>query len=568
MQNLVGHQLGKYRLIKLLGRGGFAHVYLGEHVLLGTQAAIKVLSTIITDTEAETFLSEARNIASLEHPHITRVLDFDVTEDGTPFLVMEYAPNGSLAEHRPAGIALPRIIVVSYIKQVASALQYAHDRKKMIHRDVKPANMLLRSNNEVVLSDFGIAMIAQSSQNRSGQQNPVGTIHYMAPEQIQGNPCLASDQYALGIVAYEWLSGDRPFQGSQIEIGSQHMLAQPPNLVGKVPSNVEQVVMRALTKDPKKRFPSIQDFADALEHAYQEAQKVTHSLSSLHPLPGEEEGTNSNVVRDVLPIAPNPFEESWTTATALVSHYRQVIENYYQSVNSYEQAEKELQHDFTLEQQTIREAWVNSYAHAEAITRQVQQALDTAQRQLKGRWHKLTREVTSPVPSYGSAGTAKDLEHYQSVAVNASRSITELIKQYRKPMQISYRNIVTIGVLLCLVIWIIVAVAKFPGFIFSLLIITGVIVYRLMTRHNYTNYVTKELRQHYARLLQISDLVDVTYQKHCVSLQQSYRSARNISQKCYDRSIATIENDLEEKIVKLHTVLAICAQEADLLVAE
>src|SRR5260370_14295772 len=157
MQSLIGYQLGNYRLLKLLGRGGFAHVYLGEHTWLGTQVAIKVLSTLVTSAsaEAEMFLSEARNIARLEHPHIIRVLDFAISND-TPFLVMEYAPNGSLAEHRPAGVALPRITVLSYIKQVASALQYAHDYKKLIHRDIKPANMLLKQNNEVVLSDFGI----------------------------------------------------------------------------------------------------------------------------------------------------------------------------------------------------------------------------------------------------------------------------------------------------------------------------------------------------------------------------------------------------------------------------
>ncbi|MDQ6659859.1 MAG: serine/threonine protein kinase, partial [Chloroflexota bacterium] len=139
-----------------------------------------------------------------------------------------------------------------------------------IHRDVKPENMLVAQNNAILLSDFGIAIVQQSSRYQSAQ-DMAGTIAYMAPEQIQSHPRTASDQYALGIVVYEWLCGKRPFYGSFAEVASKHMLVPPPSLREQVPTisvEVEQVLMTALAKDPKDRFPSVQAFAVALEEAY------------------------------------------------------------------------------------------------------------------------------------------------------------------------------------------------------------------------------------------------------------------------------------------------------------
>jgi len=161
-------------------------------------------------------------------------------------------------------------MIISYVKQVAEALQYAHD-EKLIHRDVKPENMLLGRRGELLLSDFGIALMAQSSRYQS-TLDMAGTIAYMAPEQIHGKPRPASDQYALAVVVYEWLCGDRPFHGSFTEIAIQHAVAPPPPLHEKVATlspDVEHVVLTALAKDPKQRFGSIQAFAIALEKAYQ-----------------------------------------------------------------------------------------------------------------------------------------------------------------------------------------------------------------------------------------------------------------------------------------------------------
>ncbi len=269
-KDLIGQQLGNYRLVSLLGRGGFAEVYLGQHVRLSMQAAIKVLHAHLSDEQIQGFQQEAETIAKLVHPHIVRVLDFDVSNDGIPFLVMDYRPNGTLRKQHVKGERIPLTTVVSHVQQIADALQYAHDQR-LIHRDVKPENMLIGQRNAILLSDFGIAATAHSTSSMS-TQIPVGTIPYMAPEQIQAQARPASDQYALAIVVYEWLCGARPFDGSYTEIFAKHLMAPPPPLRQKVPDlppDVEQAVLTALAKDPHQRFATVQAFATTLEQASQ-----------------------------------------------------------------------------------------------------------------------------------------------------------------------------------------------------------------------------------------------------------------------------------------------------------
>jgi serine/threonine protein kinase len=268
MVDYIGQRLGNYQLTRLLGEGGFAQVYLGEHIYLSTQAAIKVLSTQVAN-DTDWFRTEARTIARLVHPNIVRVLEFGV-EGSTPFLVMDYAPSGTLRQRHPKGTRLPLATVTSYVQQVAEALQYAHS-EKLVHRDVKPENMLVGRNNEILLSDFGIALIAQTMGDQ-GIQNVAGTLPYTAPEQIQGKPRQASDQYSLAIVAYEWLVGERPFNGSLTEVISQQLAVAPPSLCASVPTippAAEQVILTALEKDPDKRFSNIRAFALALKQTNQ-----------------------------------------------------------------------------------------------------------------------------------------------------------------------------------------------------------------------------------------------------------------------------------------------------------
>ena len=289
MADRSGKQLGNYRLVRLLGKGGFAEVYLGEHVFLKTPVAVKLLHTQLESEDMTGFLQEAQMIARLQHPHIVRVTDFGMDGD-LPYLVMDFAPNGTLRHRHPRGTVLPLATILSYVKQIADALQYAHD-EKLIHRDIKPENMLLARNNTILLSDFGIATVAHRSSTQNTQV-VAGTAVYMAPESFLGKPYPASDQYALAIVVYEWLCGEPPFYKSDfIQLGYHHSFVPPEPLRAKVPSiskDVELVVNTALSKDPKQRFGSVQAFATALEHAsqpYQEFVSPEHSISIPPPTP-------------------------------------------------------------------------------------------------------------------------------------------------------------------------------------------------------------------------------------------------------------------------------------------
>jgi eukaryotic-like serine/threonine-protein kinase len=286
MADYTGKQLGNYRLVRWLGRGASAEVYLGEHVHLGTFAAIKVLSGLVEGYRSDDFRGEAQIVAHMRHPHIVRVLDFGV-ESNLPFLVMDYVPNGTLRQRYPPGTILPLFTIVSYTKQIAEALQYAHDHK-ITHRDVKPENMLLDINDQVLLSDFGISAIEPTTRSlptlNHASTEQAGTPIYMAPEQIQGNPRFASDQYALAVVVYEWICGARPFSGDLLAVIYQHVHAQPPSLRETLPTispGIEQVILKALAKDPQQRYRTILDFANALEEAVQ----MDVGLTFLRPLP-------------------------------------------------------------------------------------------------------------------------------------------------------------------------------------------------------------------------------------------------------------------------------------------
>ena len=288
MSDRVGQQVGNYRLVRLLGSGGFADVYLARHVYLDSPAAIKLLRASLGQQDLDDFRGEAQTLVRLIHPHIVRLLDFGV-QDGAPFLVMDYAPNGTLRQRHQRGERLALSTVVDYVDQVASGLQYAHDQK-IVHRDIKPENMLLGRQQEILLSDFGIAVVAQSTRGDL-TRDTTGTVAYMAPEQIQAHPRPASDQYSLGIVVYEWLSGARPFSGTFTEVAAKHLMVAPPPLHELLPTvspEVEAVVSTALAKDPKQRFSSVQAFATALHEASQTQSTLRGVFPALDQQPSDK----------------------------------------------------------------------------------------------------------------------------------------------------------------------------------------------------------------------------------------------------------------------------------------
>jgi len=267
---LSGQQLGHYTLIRQLGQGGYASIYLGMHQYLNTHVALKLLNRFLASEEdVKRFQMEARILAYLGHRHIVRVLDFGV-ERSTPFLAMEYAPGGNLQQYFPQGRALPISAILPVVLQVVSALQYVHNQG-FIHCDVKAENMLLGPRHEIWLSDFGIALTSSAASNKQFRTHELkGSANYMAPEQISGGPLPASDQYALAVMVYQWLCGQHLFQGAGLQVCLQHLSTPPSRLRNSVPSispTVERVVLKALARDPYQRFAHVQEFAYALKQA-------------------------------------------------------------------------------------------------------------------------------------------------------------------------------------------------------------------------------------------------------------------------------------------------------------
>ena len=308
MMERVEQQLGNYRLKQLLGRGAFADVYLGEHLYLNTPVAVKVMNSLLDTPKLADFLTEARHVSHLVHPHIIRVFDFGLESD-VPFLVMDYAPNGNLRQRHPSGMKVPLPTTVTYTVALASALQYAHDQH-LVHRDLKPENVLLGPRHEVLLSDFGLALLTSDQESLQVKER-FGSPYYMAPELIRGQPVPASDQYALAVMVYEWLCGHLPFEGSSAHISNHHLYTDPPSLCEEhpdIPRAVEQVVLKGLSKEPLQRFVDVLSFARALEEASQ-AVSSPHVLTALPAVPHSEayvstESTDTRYQNVPVPLTP------------------------------------------------------------------------------------------------------------------------------------------------------------------------------------------------------------------------------------------------------------------------
>jgi tRNA A-37 threonylcarbamoyl transferase component Bud32 len=264
----AGRTLGRYRLEATLGKGGMAEVYRATDTKLARTVAVKVIleTHAVEEHFLERFLREARMVASLEHPNILPVYDFG-EENGVPFLVMPYLPGGSLRERLKAG-PVPLPLASSWIAQLADALDAAH-AAGVLHRDVKPANVLLGKDDRLFLADFGIAKMRESQTGLTATGVVVGTPIYMAPEQAQGQVASpATDRYALAVVAFEILSGRPPFEGeSALSLMHQHVSTPPPLLSARVaglPDGLDAVLTRALAKDPAARPPTCRALAEAV----------------------------------------------------------------------------------------------------------------------------------------------------------------------------------------------------------------------------------------------------------------------------------------------------------------
>jgi serine/threonine-protein kinase len=258
---------GRYEIIKLLGRGGMAVVFLAQDLVLERQVAIKLLPPELSHDAKliPRFQQEAKTAAKLDHPNIIPIYRVE-SEAGLNYFVMKYVGGSSLEQlldQGPLAIDLTRRV----LREAAMALGHAHTRG-IVHRDVKPANIMLETDGRVVLTDFGISKALEGGSALTGTGNIIGTPHYMAPEQAKGLEVDGRvDQYALAVVGHQILTGKQPFDGSSHSILYKHVFEAPPRIFEArpdAPADLCAALDRALSKEPEKRFRNMEDFASAV----------------------------------------------------------------------------------------------------------------------------------------------------------------------------------------------------------------------------------------------------------------------------------------------------------------
>jgi serine/threonine protein kinase/DNA-binding beta-propeller fold protein YncE len=293
MQPPIGQNIGPYRVIERLGRGGMATVYKAYQPSLDRYVALKVLPAHLTDEPgfAERFRREARAVAKLEHPHILAVHDYGQEGDLT-YIAMRYVEGGTLKALLGKPLDLP--VIMHLIGQIAEALDYAHEHG-VIHRDVKPSNVLLDRGNWTLLTDFGVARMVESTQQLTGTGVGVGTPAYMSPEQGQGKKVdRRSDVYSLGVVLYEMLTGRVPFEAeTPLAVVWKHVnepLPLPRSINPEIPEAVERVVLKALAKSPEDRFLVAGKVAGAVKSLEQAGPRARSYVPSETTTPGEDRG--------------------------------------------------------------------------------------------------------------------------------------------------------------------------------------------------------------------------------------------------------------------------------------
>ena len=282
-----GSVLGsRYRLVSQIAAGGMGDVWRATDEVLGREIAVKVLKRELSGERGflERFRREARQTAALSHPGIAAVFDYG-EEDGNAYLVMELVPGEPLSDLLARDGALPVPVAISLVVQTADALAVAH-RAGLVHRDVKPANLLVTPDGTVKVTDFGIARALESSQ-LTATGTVMGTVQYASPEQISGAATTAaSDVYSLGIVAYELVAGRSPYQAdSNIGLAMAHLQTEPAPLPDAVPDALAAVILRALAKDPAARPADGAAFATELRALPPTGRSAMDTRTRAMPVP-------------------------------------------------------------------------------------------------------------------------------------------------------------------------------------------------------------------------------------------------------------------------------------------
>jgi serine/threonine-protein kinase len=302
----------RYRIVRKLGSGGMAEVYLAEDEELGRKVALKMLNErhARDDQFVERFKREARNAAALNHPHIVRIYDRGQAE-GTYYIAMEYLDGQTLKELLVRKGPTPPLTAIKFAREILSALAEAH-RHEIVHRDIKPHNVIVSPDWNVKVTDFGIARSGASQMTEAG--SIVGTAQYLSPEQARGKPVdQRSDLYSLGIVMYEMLTGKVPFTGdAAVEIAMKHLdtIPDPPSKWRpEVSHDLDAVVMRALAKDPADRYPSAEEMDTDLARIARGAavsRRTEEAMTSVLAAGGTTSAMTAVVPREVATPPPAP----------------------------------------------------------------------------------------------------------------------------------------------------------------------------------------------------------------------------------------------------------------------
>ena len=267
-------EFGRYRILKLLGRGGMGAVYLAQDSQLGRQVALKVpfFGGSESPQRAERFVREARSAAVLQHPNICTVFDAGQI-DGRPFITMAYIAGTPLEQEIDPDAPMPQLRAAEIVRKIALALEHAHG-KGIVHRDLKPANVMMAADGEPVVMDFGLAKrVADVDPNEAKLTRLgglLGTPSYMSPEQVKGESSAvgpATDVYALGVMLFEMLTGEAPYTGALAVVIGRILTAPVPPVQEFRPDvdvRLDAICRKAMAKKPADRFPSMAEFADAL----------------------------------------------------------------------------------------------------------------------------------------------------------------------------------------------------------------------------------------------------------------------------------------------------------------
>ena len=290
-----GTRLGSYVVQDFLGKGAMGVVYRAYHASLERPAAVKILQGLAPDSDSVArFRREAQSIGRMRHPNVLNVFDYGEFE-GSPYMIVEFVPGGSLAG-RLTQAPMDREVALDYLTGIGEALDYAHSLG-IVHRDVKPANVLIGAHDAPILADFGLAKLLQSSSVKSMTGVTTGTPAYMAPEQVTGSQVgPAADRYSLAVMAYEMLTGSLPFSGdSVLEVLYAHVHREPDppsKLNPALPAKVDEVVMRGMAKDPAARWESCAAFVTALRSSLEDAPApIASTVKVAPPMPVAEAAT-------------------------------------------------------------------------------------------------------------------------------------------------------------------------------------------------------------------------------------------------------------------------------------